>query len=111
MEGRAPTAGRPTYGQRARPASSAWALTRLDLYQLHNPDPNVPLEESLGTLVALRDEGKVRHIGVSNVFGDVLERTIADFPIASVQNQYSLRVRAWERDIATCERNGIVFMP
>lgn len=86
-------------------------LERIDLYQLHNPDPEVPLEESLGTLVALRDEGKIRHIGVSNLFGDDLERSRSAAPIVSLQNLYSLAGRRSEPELRYCEANGLAFMP
>jgi pyridoxine 4-dehydrogenase len=83
----------------------------IDLYQLHMPDPNVPLEESVGALDELRREGKIRCIGVSNVFGDQLELALGTAPLASVQNRYSLMHRDSEREIEICEREGIAYMP
>ena len=83
----------------------------IDLYQLHRPDPGVPLEESLGTIVELRDEGKVRLIGVSNVNADELRRAQAVTEIVSVQNRYSIGDRSSDDLLAICERDGIVFLP
>jgi aryl-alcohol dehydrogenase-like predicted oxidoreductase len=84
---------------------------RIDLYQLHRVDPNVPLEESLGTMVALQGEGKVDMIGVSNVSVEQLERARAVTDIVSVQNRYSLSDRSSEVVLGMCERDGIAFLP
>jgi len=84
---------------------------RLDLLQLHRVDPNVPIEESLGTMVELRAEGKVDMIGVSNVSVGELERARAVTDIVSVQNRYSLGDRGSESVLEVCEREGIAFMP
>jgi aryl-alcohol dehydrogenase-like predicted oxidoreductase len=112
VDGKPRPNGRPEHLRAACEGSlQRLRLDAIGLYQLHNPDPEVPLEESLGTLVRLRDEGKIRHVGVSNLFGDALEQVLRDFPIVSVQNQYSLRERVAERSIATCERHGVAFMP
>jgi pyridoxine 4-dehydrogenase len=86
-------------------------LERIDIYQLHNPDPEVPLEESLGTLVSLQREGKIRHIGVSNFFGADLERAASLAPIVSAQNLYSLSNRRSEPEMRYCEAQGPAFMP
>jgi pyridoxine 4-dehydrogenase len=86
-------------------------VERIDLYQLHNPDPDVPLEESLGTLVDLRDEGKVREIGVSNLFAEQLELAFAVAPVVSVQNLYNLTRRFSEAALDACARRGLAFMP
>ena len=83
----------------------------IDLYQLHTVDPNVPLEESLGTIVELQAEGKVRMIGVSNVTVDELRRAKGVAEIVSVQNRYSLGDRSSEEVLETCERDGIAFLP
>ena len=112
VDGRPTADGRPEYLR----AACERSLTRLradtiDLYQLHMPDPEVPIEDSLGALDELRREGKIRHIGVSNVFGDQLERALATVPVVSVQNRYSLMSRNSEREIENCEREGIAFMP
>ena len=83
----------------------------IDLYQLHRPDPGVPLEESLGTIVELQTEGKVRLIGISNVNVDELRRAQAVTEIVSVQNRYSFGDRSSDDVLAACEREGIVFLP
>ena len=69
-------------------------LDRIDLYQLHSPDNRVPLEESMGALKELRDEGKIRHVGVSNVSVEELERARAVVEVVTVQNRYNLEDRA-----------------
>jgi aryl-alcohol dehydrogenase-like predicted oxidoreductase len=84
---------------------------RIDLLQLHRVDPQVPIEESLGAMVALRWEGKVDMIGVSNVSVEELERARAVTEIVSVQNRYSLGDRESEDVLAICERDGIAFLP
>jgi pyridoxine 4-dehydrogenase len=86
-------------------------LERIDLYQLHSPDPQVPLEDSLGALTELQDEGKVRHVGVSNVSGEELERARSVVDVATVQNRYNLTERHSESVLETCERDGIGFIP
>jgi pyridoxine 4-dehydrogenase len=83
----------------------------IDLYQLHRPDPGVPIEESLGTIVELQREGKVRLIGVSNVNVDELRRAQAVTEIVSVQNRYSFGDRTSDDVLGVCEREGIVFLP
>jgi len=84
---------------------------RIDLLQLHRVDPDVPIEESLGTFVDLHAEGKVDMIGVSNVDTDQLQRARAVTEIVSVQNRYSLDDRDSEDVLATCEQTGIAFLP
>jgi pyridoxine 4-dehydrogenase len=84
---------------------------RIDLLQLHRVDPRVPIEESLGAMAALRVEGKVDMIGVSNVSIEELERARAITDIVSVQNRYSLGDRESEDVLAICERDGIAFLP
>jgi aryl-alcohol dehydrogenase-like predicted oxidoreductase len=84
---------------------------RIDLLQLHRVDPNVPIEESLGTMTALRDEGKLDMIGVSNVSVDELHRARAVTEIVSVQNRYSVGDRESEDVLALCEGEGIAFIP
>jgi pyridoxine 4-dehydrogenase len=86
-------------------------LDRIDVYQLHRPDPSVPFEESLGALGELRDEGKIRHVGLSNVSVEQLERARAIVPVASVQNRYSVADRQWEDVVEACDRWGIAFLP
>ena len=86
-------------------------LERIDLYQFHTVDPDVPFEESVGTLVELRDEGKIGHIGLSNVDADHLARAREIVPIVSVQNRYSIEVRDSEPVLEECEVHGIAFIP
>jgi pyridoxine 4-dehydrogenase len=108
-----PTAdGRPEYLREACERSMArLRVDTIDVYQLHMADPEVPIEESVGALDELRREGKVREIGVSNVFGEQLERARRTAPIVSVQNRYSLMHRQTETEIEICEREGMAFMP
>ena len=86
-------------------------LDRIDLYQLHSPDPKVPLEESIGALADLQREGKIRHIGVSNVSVDELERARELVEVVSVQNRYSLVERDSEDVLDACEQLDIGFIP
>jgi pyridoxine 4-dehydrogenase len=86
-------------------------LERIDLYQLHAPDPKVPLEESLGAIVDAQKAGKVRHIGVSNVSVKELERARRVADIVSVQNRYSIGDRNSEDVLKACEKLGIAFLP
>ena len=86
-------------------------LERIDLYQLHSPDPQVPLEDSMGALKELQDEGKIRHIGISNVSVQELERARAVVDVVTVQNRYNLTDRHSESVLETCERDGIGFIP
>lgn len=83
----------------------------IDVYQLHAPDPNVPLEDSIGELVRLKEEGKIRHIGVSNVSLEELERCERLTPIVSVQNRYNLEDRHSNEVLAHCESRAIPFLP
>jgi aryl-alcohol dehydrogenase-like predicted oxidoreductase len=86
-------------------------VDRIDLYQLHRPDPDVPLEESLGALKDLQDEGKIRHIGISNVSVDEFERAQAVVDVVTVQNRYSLVDRDSDDVLDACEAAGIGFFP
>lgn len=86
-------------------------LEQIPVYQFHRPDPAVPLEDSVGELVALRDEGKIRHIGLSNVDVDQFERASALTPIVSVQNRYNPSDRATEPLIELAGTRGFVFIP
>ena len=104
--------GRPEYLREACERSlRRLRVDTIDLYQLHMPDPEVPIEESVGALAELPREGKVREIGVSNVFGEQLELARRTAPIVSVQNRYSLMHRDSETEIAICEREGMAYMP
>jgi pyridoxine 4-dehydrogenase len=86
-------------------------VERIDLYQLHSVDPSVPLEESVGALAGLREEGKIRHVGLSNVDARQLARAGEVVPIVSVQNRYNLADRHSEGVLEACEREGIAFLP
>jgi aryl-alcohol dehydrogenase-like predicted oxidoreductase len=85
-------------------------LERIDLYQLHGPDPDVPLEESVGALETLRREGKIRHIGLSNVNSAELRDLRKIAPIASVQNEYNIARRESDDVVDACEDAGIAFL-
>lgn len=86
-------------------------LDAIDVYQLHRHDPEVELEESVGGLADLRREGKIRHIGLSNVSVEQLNRARAIAPIATVQNEYSRWLTASEEVLRACESAAIGFMP
>jgi aryl-alcohol dehydrogenase-like predicted oxidoreductase len=86
-------------------------LERIDIYQLHIPDPAVAFEASMGTLAKLRDEGKIRHVALSNVTREHVERARAIVPIVSVQNRYSFADRESDFIVDHCEKHGIGFMP
>jgi pyridoxine 4-dehydrogenase len=86
-------------------------VDRIDLYQLHAPDPKVPLEDSLGALKQMQDEGKIRHIGVSNVSADQLERARGVVDVVTVQNRFNLIDRHSEHVLDACEAAGIGFIP
>jgi aryl-alcohol dehydrogenase-like predicted oxidoreductase len=104
--------GRPEHLREACEGSLArLRLERIALYQLHRVDPKVPMEESLGTLVELRDEGKILHIGLSNVSVEQLRRARGITPIVSVQNRYNLADRASEDVLEECQREGLAFIP
>ena len=83
----------------------------IELYQLHAVDPRIPIEESIGALVDLQREGKIRHIGVSNVAERELARARAVASIVSVQNHYNLRDRSSDRLVDICAEAGIAFIP
>ena len=84
---------------------------RIDLYQLHAPDPAVPLEESVGELGRLRAEGKVRHIGVSNVTLEELRRCERVVPVVAVQNRFNIRDRHGDDVLEHCAARGTAFLP
>ena len=86
-------------------------LDRIDLFQLHRPDPRVPVEESVGALEAARRAGKVRHIGLSNVDRETLDRALAVAPIASVQNRLNSEERESEALVDHTADKGIAFIP
>ena len=86
-------------------------LDLIPLYQFHAPDPAVPLAESLGMLVELKSEGKIRHIGVSNVSGNQLRAAEQITPVVSVQNRYNAADRKSEAMVDTCELEQLAFLP
>jgi len=104
--------GRPRHLRAACEASLArLKLERIDLYQLHRPDPQVPFEDSIGELAKLQKEGKIRHIGVSNVSVDQLAKASALVKVVSVQNRYNVVDRDADDVLAVCEREQIAFLP
>ena len=86
-------------------------LEQIPLYQLHRPDPSVPLEESVGTLVQLREQGKIRHIGLSNITEEQLRQAQRLTAIVSVQNRYNLGDRGSDTLIDLCEQEQLTFLP
>ena len=86
-------------------------LDRIDLYQLHSPDPEVPFEESVGALKELQDEGKIRHIGISNVVGRGARAGRGLVDVVTVQNRFNLEDRHSEDVLEACEEDGIGFIP
>src|SRR6266700_3983236 len=120
-----------TKGGLARPGPGRWApdgrpghlieacegslrrlkLDQIPLYQFHRPDPTVPLEDSVGALVTLKDQGKIRHIGLSNVTEDQLRRAQRLTPIVSIQNRYNVGDRRSESLVDLCEQEQMVFLP
>ena len=107
-----PTNGQPEHLRQALDDSlKRLKVERIDLYQFHRPDPDVPFEDSLGALVEGRDAGKIRLIGLSNVTTNQLETALDMTPIASVQNRYNLTDRDSEDVLKLCEEKGIAFIP
>jgi len=86
-------------------------LERIDVYQLHIPDPAISFESSVETLAQLRNEGKIRLIALSNITQEHIERARRIVPIVSVQNRYSFADREWDYVVDYCERNEIAFIP
>ena len=110
--GRWDTDGRPEHLREALDGSlTRLRVERIDLYQFHRPDPNVPLEESIGALAELKDQGKIRHIGISNVTEVQLQRAEKITPIVSVQNRYNVVDRASESMVDLCEQEELAFLP
>lgn len=104
--------GTPEYMQSTVDASlKRLGVEQLQLYYLHRVDPNTPLEVTIGKLAELRAEGKIRHLGISAVTVDQIERARAIVPIAAVQNRYNLTDRSSEEVLNYCEANDIVFVP
>ena len=104
--------GRPQHLREACEASlRRLKLERIDLYQLHRIDPKVPLEDSIGELVRLQTEGKIRHIGVSNFKLEELQRARRGAHIVSVQNRYNIADRTSADVLEACTRDGLAFIP
>jgi aryl-alcohol dehydrogenase-like predicted oxidoreductase len=104
--------GRPEYLRQACEGSLARLKTdRITLYQFHRPDPKVPLEDSLGEIVKMKDEGKIRHIGICNVTEAELHRAQRVTPIVSVQNRYNVADRTSESMVDLCEQEQMAFLP
>ncbi len=110
--GRWPRNGRPEHLRAACEGSlRRLRVERIDLYQLHSPDPRVPYEESVGAMRELQEEGKVRHVGISNVSLAQLEQARGIVDIVSVQNRFNLADRDSEDVLDRCEELGIGFLP
>ncbi|MBV9762573.1 MAG: aldo/keto reductase [Acidobacteriaceae bacterium] len=104
--------GRPEYlHQQLEMSLRRLRRERIDLYQLHRIDPKVPVEESLGVLTKLQKAGKIRHIGLSEVSVEEIERARKSAEIVSVQNRYNISDRAHESVLEYCERESIAFIP
>jgi pyridoxine 4-dehydrogenase len=115
-----PQDGRPEHLREALEGSlRRLRLDQIDIYQFHRPDPNVPFEESVGALAKMREEGKIRHVGLSNVTIDQLALAQKIVPIVTVQNHFNLAMRKSEHMtvaeseemIDLCARQGIGFIP
>jgi pyridoxine 4-dehydrogenase len=110
--GQWPRDGRPEHLKEACEGSlRRLKLDRIDLYQLHSPDNKVPFEDSVGALKELQDEGKIRHVGLSNVSVDELQRARGIVEVVTVQNRYNLEDRQSEDVLDVCEEAGIGFIP
>ncbi len=104
--------GRPAYlRQQVEMSLRYLKVERIDLWQLHRIDPKVPLEESLGAVAEMQQAGKIRHVGLSEVGVEEIERARKVLPIVSVQNKYNLTERKHEAVLDYCEREGIGFIP
>lgn len=107
-----PRNGRPEHLKAACEGSlRRLQVDRIDLYQLHSPDRTVPYAESVGALKELQDEGKIRHIGVSNVSVEQLAEARSIVDVVSVQNRFNLTDRASQDVLEACERDGLAFLP
>ena len=106
------TDGRPQHLRAACDESlQRLRLEQIPLYQFHRPDPTVPFEDSVGMLAELKNEGKVRHIGLSNVTETQLDQAMRLTPIVSVQNRYSPADRSSEAIVDRCESESLAFLP
>jgi aryl-alcohol dehydrogenase-like predicted oxidoreductase len=107
-----PREARPEHLRRACEGSlERLRVERIDLYQLHRPDPDVPYEESVGALKDLQDEGKIRHIGVSNVSPEQLATARGMVDVVSVQNRFNLGDRSSADVLQVCQDEGLAFIP
>ncbi|MBA2693384.1 MAG: aldo/keto reductase [Rubrobacter sp.] len=106
------TNGRPEHIKEACEASmKRLGVEQIELYQFHRPDPDVPYEESIGALAELKSEGKVRHVGISNVDVGQFEAARSIVPISSVQNRYNVNERGADDLVDACERANVAFLP
>jgi pyridoxine 4-dehydrogenase len=104
--------GRPEHLREALEGSlRRLKLDQIPLYQLHRVDPKVPLEESVGALAQLKDEGKIRHVGLSNVSEEHLRKAERIVPIVSIQNRYNVTDRTSETIVDLCEQEELAFLP
>ena len=104
--------GRPEHLREALEGSlRRLRVDMIDLYQLHRPDPKVPLKESIGFLAEMKNEGKIRHVGISNATEDQLREAEQIVPIVSVQNRYNVVDRTSETMVDLCEQEELTFLP
>jgi pyridoxine 4-dehydrogenase len=104
--------GRPEHLRKACEGSlRRLRLEQIPLYQFHRPDPNVPFAESVGEIAALKAEGKIRHVGLSNVNEEQLREAQAIVPIVSIQNRYNVTDRSSQSMVDLCEEESLVFLP
>ncbi len=104
--------GRPEHLRRACEDSlRRLRLDQIPLYQFHRPDPRVPITDSIGALAELKDEGKIRHVGVSNVSEEQLRQAERVTPVVSVQNRYNAADRSSESMVDLCEQEQLAFLP
>jgi len=104
--------GRPEYLKQCVDKSlQRLKVSRIDLYQLHRIDPKVPAEDSLGALKEMQDAGKIRHVGLSEVSPQQIQKAREILPIVTVQNQYNVADRDWENTLTYCEKEKLGFMP
>jgi len=107
-----PVNGHPNHLRQALEGSlKRLKLERIDLYQLHRFDSNVPVEETLGFLKEAQDQGKIRHIGLSEVSVEQIKQAEKQVEVVSVQNMYSFGNRRWEEVLNYCEQNEMAFIP
>ncbi len=104
--------GRPDYLKKCVDGSlKRLRLERIDLWQLHRVDPKVPMEDSLGAIKEMRDAGKIRHVGLSEVGPEEIARARKIVPIVTVQNRYNVDDRKWDNALKYCDKEGLGFMP